>query len=110
MAKGQGIVDAAHSNRAVQMYLNLSRLWDVAEEHRIMAGKITEIRIKKPRYEGDEIMVIVKAEDDEGRFVAFSTGIDAPSALATALARADQEALKWRPDAYALGNGQKPPE
>jgi hypothetical protein len=105
MAKEQGVLEAAHSERAKNLWLRLAKLWSVSEEHRIMAGRITEIRIKRPRFEGDEVMVIVKAVDDSRLFVAFSTGLDAPTALASALARAEQQVLKWREDQYGVQPG-----
>lgn len=103
MAKEPGVYESAQSDRARNLWLRLAKLWDVAPEHRIEGGMITEVRIKAPRFDGDQILVMVKARDDNGNYVAFSEGVDAPSALASALARAEQKALKWRTDEYAGG-------
>jgi hypothetical protein len=86
--------------KAKSLWLGMTLLWDVHEGRQVMDGQITEIRIKRPRFEGDDTMVIVKALADGKKFVAFHTSDSAPGALAGAMARLEQKQLKWREDAY----------
>ena len=86
--------------KARSMWLLLTRLWDVAGEVQLMDGQITEIRIKRPRFDGDDTMVIVKALAEGKKYVSFHTSGDAPSALVGALSRLDAQQLKWREDQY----------
>lgn len=102
MGKKSGVVDRANSGASTRLWINLADLWSHEDmELNIMAGQITEIRVKRPKLVGDDVLVIVKASLEGRQFVAFSAGIDAAEALASALARAKQEALKWKPDEYS---------
>lgn len=65
---------------------------------RLMEGNLTEVRIRAPRYEGDEVMVICKGEIDGYKVVGFHTADDPGTALKGALERVRNGQLKWRED------------
>jgi len=88
----------AHSER---MWWNLFHLWHSKSwEMRIMAGNITEIRIRRPKTDAGEVLVILKAEAEGKHFVAFHAGVDGPTALSGALTKAKENGLKWSEDKW----------
>lgn len=99
-----------HSSKAgKRLFQLLEVLWNNEKGFELMDGAITEIRLKKPKTPGDDVMIIVKARVDGQSFIAFSGGYNAGDGLRTALERIQNGQIKWRDDQPYLP-GLEPPK
>lgn len=57
-----------------------------------------EVRVKIPASSGDEFMVVLKGESEDGKVVAFYRADDYASAVTGALLAWENRSLKWRED------------
>lgn len=88
-----------HSAKAgKRLFQLLEVVWNNEKGFQLMDGAITEIRLKKPKNDGDDVMVIVKARVDGVSFIAFSGGYNAGEGLRVALERIQNGQIKWRED------------
>jgi hypothetical protein len=81
---------------AVMRSIDRPELFDVS---------LREVRVKVPSVAGDEFMVVVKGESDEGSVVAFYRAEDYASAVTGAILAWENRSLKWREDRPWSGAG-----
>lgn len=86
-----------------RLWVLLSRLWHPVWEGRLSSMNIREVRIRGPREEGGQVLCIIKAEDEHGRFVAFHAADSAVEAVRGTLERVENGSLKWKEDVWADG-------
>lgn len=96
IAKGGGL----DADKAMRLFVMLERLYHPYEPARLTELDITEIRVKKPKADGEGVMIIVKATEEGQTFVGFHSADSAGEALKGALERVQNRTLKWREDHY----------
>jgi hypothetical protein len=72
----------------------------------LIDGQITEIRIRRRNPETGEVLVIVKARDEEMSYVGFHSEPETELALKGALERVRNGQMRWREDQYEKRSGQ----
>lgn len=90
--------EARQRRREERLWRLLECVWHHSQGGNLMDGRITEIRIRKPDYEGGPARLIVKGMDESGKYVGFSEGIDTPTGLLAVLDRIKAGQMKWRED------------
>lgn len=64
----------------------------------IIGGEVARITIRLPTVDAPEVLLVVKAEGDEGRRIAFVGGLDIVQAILVWAAKDARGGLKWRED------------
>jgi len=90
--------EARQRKREERLWELLVTVWHAPQERCLMGGRITEIRIRKPDYEGGPVKLVVKGVDDTGKYVGFSEGLDTPIGVLAVLDRIRSGQMKWRED------------
>lgn len=103
MAQGpRGNEDKTFAERKERMGKRLMQadnaVYRSVDQPHLFLVSLTEVRVKCPRVAGDEFMVVVKGESDEGPVVAFYRAEDYASAVTGALLAWENQSLKWRED------------
>lgn len=110
MAQGpKGNDDQLYADRKERMGRRLMQadnaMYRCLDRPELFEVSVTEVRVKCPRVQGDEFMVIVKGESDEGPVVGFYRADDYASAVTGALLAWENKSLKWREDRPWSGGG-----
>jgi hypothetical protein len=96
IAKGGGF----EAEKAMRLWVLLERLYHQYVPARLSEVDITEVRVKKPKEPNGQVMVVVKARDEDTAYVAFHSADSGADALKGALERIQNKQLKWREDHY----------
>lgn len=90
--------EARQRRREERLWRLLECVWHHSSGGNLMDGRITEIRIRKPDYEGGPVKLVIKGLDESGKYVGFSEGIDTPTGVLAVLDRIKAGQMKWRED------------
>jgi nickel-dependent lactate racemase len=85
-------------SQAMRKVNTLARSWDIFERQLDRDILVQFVNIKLATYEGGEHLVILKGVSGTTKVVAFHSAEDLLDALAGALARIENDTLKWRED------------
>lgn len=74
---------------------------DALRGYRKLTVDVVGLTIRGPRAAGDDILVVVKGLDADGKkVVAFHNGTHLPGTLMALAARLDNGSLRWRDDEF----------
>lgn len=88
---------AKYKERLLRGLWLLNKNLGIWQEDDIMIEKIV---VRAPKFEGGDVMVIVKGVTGNRRVVAFHNESDPGLAIAGALTRFEERELTWREDKY----------
>lgn len=90
--------DDGLTKRAVRLYRLLQVVFPQQGVSAMANGTVIEVRIKKPRFDGDDALAMVKADDGTHKWIAFSGGYDGAESLRVLLERIQNGQISWRED------------
>lgn len=86
--------------QAIQLLRDLWNLEEWATKYGAEGKAITGFSVRLPKFEGDDVFIVVRGLEDGEKVVAFRDGEDTLQALRNMLRAIRTKKLKWRPDKY----------